>query len=394
MSTKNSVQLQWPRHMNELPKEVFVRQDVFELEKERIFRGAEWHPVAHGSEVPNVGDFKTFSVGGVPLLIARRSDKTVGVLYNSCAHRGNQVETGTSGNRKLFQCPYHRWTFSLEGKLVACPNSDEYVPGFKKEDYPLGSPRTEVFHDLVFITMSADTPPLEEWLGPVKETIREALGDGGLRLLGSQKVTFKANWKALADNDGYHGPLLHKAFALLKWQGGKGRQYVDPHHGHIGFEGEIKPVTHTTLIKDASLISFRADDRFQGGSRLVGLFPVTGIVKHLDIINIRFVVAQTVDDTECHFLYFCRLDDDEETVRQRVRQSSNLIGPCGMVSMEDASIFHRIHIGSNAPGNAIFQKGVKSVDRVELEVGQNDESGNLARWEYYRKIMGFERAEA
>lgn len=394
MTSSSPLQMQWPRHMNELPKEMFVRPDVFDLERERIFRGAEWHSVAHASEMPKPGDFKTFSVGGVPLLIVRRADGTVGAYYNSCAHRGNQIETGTSGNRKLFQCPYHRWTFSLEGKLVGCPNTDEYSPGFKKEDYPLASPRTETFQGLVFITMSERTPPLEAWLGPVKETIREALGEGTLRLLGSQKVSFKANWKALSDNDGYHAPLLHKAFAMLKWQGGKGRQYVDPERGHLGYEGEIKPVGPTTVIKDASLISFRVSDRFAGGSRIVNLFPVTGIVKHLDVINIRFTVAESVDDTECHFLYFCREDDDEETVRQRIRQSSNLLGPCGMVSMEDASIFHRIHIGSHTPGNAIFQKGVKSVDRLELEVSQNDESGNLGRWEYYRKIMGFERADA
>lgn len=384
----------WPARMNELPKEMFVRADIFDLERERIFRGAEWHAVAHESEVPNVGDFKTFEVGNVPLLIARRVDGGIGVYYNSCAHRGNQVETSCHGNRKTFQCPYHRWTFGLDGRLVACPNTDEYSPGFRKEDYPLSSPRHGVYCGVVFVTLSTGTPALEDWLGPVKVTIREALGDEPLRLLGAQKVSFQANWKALSDNDGYHAPLLHKAFAMLKWQGGRGRQYVDPVRGHLGYEGEVKPVGPTSLIRDTSLISFSPDDRFQGGSRIVNLFPVTGIIKHLDIINIRFTIAVSVDETECHFLYFSRASDSEEMVRQRVRQSSNLIGPCGMVSMEDASVFHRIHIGSRTPGNAIFQKGVRDVDRLESEVGQNDESGNLARWEYYRKIMGFQRVAA
>ncbi|MFA5937844.1 MAG: aromatic ring-hydroxylating dioxygenase subunit alpha [Sinimarinibacterium sp.] len=392
MSEINVPQMLWPRNMNELPKEMFVREDIFNLERERIFRGAEWHAVAHASEVPAAGDFKTFDVGGVPLLIVHSVDGVIRVFYNSCAHRGNQIETETFGNRKTFQCPYHRWTFGSDGKLIGCPNSDQYSPGFSRDNYPLNSPRTARFCDLIFITMSQDTPPLEDWLGPVKDTIREALGDSPLRLLGYQKVSFKANWKALSDNDGYHAPLLHKAFAMLKWQGGKGRQFMDMNRGHIGYEGEIKPVGQTSLVKDASIISFRESDPFKGASRIVNLFPVTGIVKHLDIINIRFTIAVNVEDTECHFVYFAKADDDESMVRQRIRQSSNLLGPCGMVSMEDASIFHRIHIGSHTPGNAIFQKGVRSVDRLESEVGQNDESGNLARWEYYRKLMGFARS--
>ena len=384
-------EMRWPARMNELPKEMFVREDVFALERERIFRGPEWHPVAHVAETPRPGDFKTFEVGGVPLLIAHRPGGGISVFYNACAHRGNQVETATCGHRATFQCPYHRWTFGLDGRLIGCPSTDEYSPGFRKEDHPLKSPRTALFAGIVFVTMHEDTPPLERWLGPVAQTIREALGDGELRLLGSQKVSFRANWKALSDNDGYHAPLLHKAFAMLGWQGGKGRQYVDPERGHLGYEGEVKPVGPTTLIRDTSLISFSPDDKFKGASRIVNLFPVTGIVKHLDIINVRFTIAVDVDDTECHFLYFCRKDDDGAMVRQRIRQSSNLIGPCGMVSMEDASVFHRIHIGSHTPGNAIFQKGVKAFDRLEMEVGQNDESGNLARWEYYRRIMGFAR---
>lgn len=384
----------WPKNMHEVPKEVFIREDLFEIEQERIFRGPEWHPVAHTGELPNKGDFKTFTVGAVPLLIVRDTDGEIRVFYNACSHRGNQIETETCGNKTKFNCPYHRWTFNSKGELIGCSNADEYSPGFTREDYPLDQPRTEIFCGLIFITMSEETPSLEEWLGPVKSTIRDALGDDDLRLLGSQKMTYKANWKTVADNDGYHAPLLHKAFAMLNWQGGAGSQYMDMERGHIGYEGEVKPVPKTKLIKDESLVSFSNADPFKGASRLTALYPVAGVVKHLDLINIRLVIPWSVDDTEIHFLYFARLDDDEDMVRQRIRQSSNLIGPCGMVSMEDASVFHRLHIGSFTPGNAVFQKGVKSFDKLESKVKQNDESGMLVRWEYYRKVMGFRRAAA
>ena len=78
-------------------------------------------------------------------------------------------------------------------------------------------------------------------------------------------------------------------------------------------------------------------------------------------------------------------------VRHRLRQSSNLLGPSGLVSAEDASIFHRVHIGNHTPGNAVFQKGVKNKRSMPEKMAQNDETGQLLRWDYYREIMGFQR---
>ena len=117
-------------------------------------------------------------------------------------------------------------------------------------------------------------------------------------------------------------------------------------------------------------------------------------VKHLDSIGLRYVNPRGVDRTELHFAYFGREDDDEEMTRHRVRQSSNLLGPCGMVSMEDAAMFQRLHIGSRTPGMAVFQKGVKDEYAMPREFSQNDEAVNILSWEYYRQVMGFEKEAA
>ena len=98
----------WPAQLNQVPKEVFGDKDLFEEELKKIFYGDGWHAVGHTAEIPNVGDFKTFDLGRVPLLIARGKDNVARVFFNSCTHRGNQLETSTSGNRKEFECPYHR----------------------------------------------------------------------------------------------------------------------------------------------------------------------------------------------------------------------------------------------------------------------------------------------
>jgi hypothetical protein len=149
--------------------------------------------------------------------------------------------------------------------------------------------------------------------------------------------------------------------------------------------------TGPSVLKDKSLIEFKGQDPAVG-SRIVSLFPTFVSTKHLDVINLRFATPIDAATVEVHYAYFAHQDDDEDMVRHRLRQSSNLLGPCGLISMEDASIFHRIHIGNHTPGSAIFQKGVHDPLKLESEFLQNDESGNLPRWEYYRSVMGFERA--
>ena len=95
-----------------------------------------------------------------------------------------------------------------------------------------------------------------------------------------------------------------------------------------------------------------------------------------------------------HYVYFGRAEDDESMTRHRIRQSANLLGPCGMVSMEDAAMFHRLHLGSNTPGDAIFQKGVKNEYTLEDTFLQTDESANLPGWIYYRDVMGVAKEQA
>ena len=212
-----------------------------------------------------------------------------------------------------------------------------------------------------------------------------------MRLLGYQKVLFKSNWKAYADNDGYHAPLLHAAFKLLNWQGGQGDQYATE-NGHIAFESELTIPKGTDFLQDPSLIEFKGTSTSKG-SIVISIFPNMVITKHMDMLNIRFVIARAVDKTEVHYAYFYHEDDDEEMIRHRLRQSSNLLGPTGLVSMEDAAVFERIQIGNRTPGNAIFQRGVSREKELWFDFKQNEESGNMPRWDHYRRVMGFEREE-
>ena len=93
------IQVDWPAKLNEVPKEIFHREDVYRLEMERIFRGPEWHMVAHRAEIPNRGDFKTTYIGEAPVLVVHGDDGRVRVFSNSCPHRGTQLATCARGRR-------------------------------------------------------------------------------------------------------------------------------------------------------------------------------------------------------------------------------------------------------------------------------------------------------
>lgn len=387
--TKPRPELAWPKDVGDVPVEVFVRPDIFEAELETIFYGPYWHTIGHEAEIPNPGDFKTIDLGKVPLLIARGDDGAVRVFINACSHRQNQVETAPCGHAKGFVCPYHRWTFKNDGSLLGCPGSDDFSPKFSKADYGLKQIRMENVYGLILVSLSDNPPDIDTYLDIGRENIAKQLDhEGGLKLLGYQKVRYACNWKVVMDNDGYHAPLLHTGFRMLGWQSGKGRQFYTPFTA--GVASELNPGEGaSSALKDPSLIEFRSPER---NSIVTGIFPLTIMVKHLDVISVRFCIARSVDCTEIHYAYFGRNTDDEEMLRHRTRQASNLLGPCGMISMEDAAIFARIQIASEARGIAIMQKGLKDLTTIPTEFFQNDETPNIPRWHDYRKIMGFEIA--
>ncbi|MEJ1962704.1 MAG: Rieske (2Fe-2S) protein [Gammaproteobacteria bacterium] len=117
----------WPARVNHVPKDVFVRADVFEEELRRIYYGNEWLLIAHEAEIPNKGDFKTTRVGRVPLLITRDGEGEVHVFFNACSHRGVQLETAASGNKRNFGCPYHRWSFGCDAGSSAVPTGQANI---------------------------------------------------------------------------------------------------------------------------------------------------------------------------------------------------------------------------------------------------------------------------
>lgn len=368
---------------NVVPRDLYENPELFPREMEKIFHGPIWHPVGHRAEIPNPLDFKTFHVGDVPVIVNHGADGKIRGFLNACAHRGTMVETRARGNSRVFHCPYHRWTYDAKGTLTACPGDDDFPPSFKRENFGLTHVRVDEFCGFIFVTLHPDTPPLLDYLGPVTEDLGRYF-TADMKLLGYQKVLYNCNWKVYVDQDGYHPPLLHAAFRLINWQGGRGEN-VGTDNGHIAFSYETAPYKDNGFLKDPSVVEVKSKGKL--GGQVIFLFPLTIITTHLDMLNPRFARPVDNDHVEVHFAYFSRGDDSPELEQHRIRQSANLLGPSGLISLDDATVFLRIQKAAKTGMPNTFLKGVRD-DSDPRRATQNSELTNLLWWRVYRHHMG------
>ena len=195
---------------------LYTDPELFELEMDRIFERA-WVWVAHESELPKPGSFKSTHVGRQPVIVTRDRKGTVRTLLNRCRHRGASVCEKPSGQANGFTCPYHAWSYGLDGALRGVPYPDGYEGVLEKRDISLRRLRTESYGGMIFATLDEDAEPLEAFLGDARLWIDRFMKQGGgypIKVLGRHQFTFRGNWKIQLENttDGYHFPIVHRSW--------------------------------------------------------------------------------------------------------------------------------------------------------------------------------------
>jgi len=190
-----------------LPWSWYSDPDVLRREQERIFRCA-WQYVGHTGQVQNVGDRFAAWAGEVPVLVVRAEDG-VRAFLNVCRHRGSLIVDG-EGSGKSLQCPYHAWTYDLDGTLRAAPRSDR-EPDFESEGLSLVKMRLEAWGPFLFVTADDEVPALADTLGPVTQLV--PVDD--LVFHSRDSYVLAANWKIACENylECYHCPVAHKDFS-------------------------------------------------------------------------------------------------------------------------------------------------------------------------------------
>ena len=193
----------------------YTSSEVHEREKEAIFYRA-WNLVGHVGQLPDIGSYFACRVHDQNLFAVRGKDGELRAFYNVCQHRGHELLKG-EGCTKVITCPYHAWSYHIDGRLRTARGS-ENVAGFDKSEFCLTQVRIEEFCGFLFVNLDPEAPPLADQVPGLADKMRDYEPDLD-RLVFSHRLTYeiKANWKNVIDNylECYHCPGAHRAFSDL-----------------------------------------------------------------------------------------------------------------------------------------------------------------------------------
>jgi Rieske 2Fe-2S family protein len=192
-----------------LPGRYYTAPDIFAEERERIF-ARHWIAAGRTADFATRGDFRLVEVAGESLIVLRDQQGGLRALYNVCRHRGTRLCEAAQGRlSETLQCPYHAWTYTLDGRLIGAPHMSD-VPGFTKSDHSLHRAGIGEWEGFVFVSLADHPPPLAEVFAPVGERFRR-FNLAALRTARRIEYPVRANWKLILENysECLHCPTIH-----------------------------------------------------------------------------------------------------------------------------------------------------------------------------------------
>ena len=211
-----------------LPAWLYHDPEYHHVEMERVMRPS-WQVVCHISDVPGPGDYHTLDFLGESIVVIRGDDGQLRAFTNVCRHRAARLLDGPSGCTKKIVCPYHAWTYELDGRLSGMPMRSTY-PGLQLDRHGLVPVDIELFHGFIFVRLESGGPSVAEMMAPYEAEIAPYRFEE-LRAFG--RVTLRprnVNWKNVADNysDGLHIAVAHPGLKRLF-----GRSYGIEAQAHV-----------------------------------------------------------------------------------------------------------------------------------------------------------------
>jgi salicylate 5-hydroxylase large subunit len=393
-----------------VPYWVYTDDDIYRRELKDIFGGRSWNYVGLEAEIPEGGDFKRTQIGETSVIVSRDRDGVIHVLRNQCAHRGLQVCRQDYGKARAFQCPYHQWTYRLNGDLSGVPfmrgvDGHGGMPeDFDRRDHGLSKLRVATRNGAIFATESDETPPLEDYFGPKMLPLFDRVFSGRkLKILGVLRQRIPANWKLMFENikDPYHASLLHVflvTFGLFRADN-PSRTVMDEtgmHSALISQRGGDRKATSATqemssfkealVLKDARQIEVVKEFADPATVVMQTLWPNLIVQQQANTLATRQIVPVGPNAFDLNWTFFGYEDDDEAMTARRLRHA-NLMGPAGFVSLDDSEVMdlaqRGIHDGEG--GSALVEMGGRGREDEDHIV---TETAIRAFYGYYRQAMG------
>ncbi|NQV43494.1 MAG: aromatic ring-hydroxylating dioxygenase subunit alpha [Rhodospirillales bacterium] len=196
-----------------LDQPFYLDQGIFDADFERVIEPM-WLFVDHVSRIPNAGDYFLFEIAGESIIVVRGRDQEIRAFYNVCRHRGSRICREKQGNAKLLMCPYHAWSFDLDGTLKAARTMPE---GFDPGEWGLHPCHARVREGLIFLNLSRNEPPdFEDFIKPLLPCL-ELHDLGNAKVAHSGSYPTDANWKLVLENffECYHCQPSHPEYCQV-----------------------------------------------------------------------------------------------------------------------------------------------------------------------------------
>lgn len=401
----------WPSEDNSrVPNWVYSDPGNYRRELDRIFYGPFWSFVGLACEVPEPGDYTRAVVGEREVLMTRDADGQIHVVLNVCAHRGVQVCSAKFGSAKTLMCPYHQWTYTLDGELIGVPfrrgvkGKGGFPKDFRLEDHGLRTLKVENVNGAVFATFDHDAPPMRQYLGEdIWRRLTRVFDGRGLRVLGYHRQRVRANWKLYPENmkDSYHASLLHVfliSFGLYRidQQGELIQDATRAHHVVSSIRNDVADVDGTeemvSLHRDFTLNDMRpleAVKEFDDDVtiQIVNMFPAFTVQQQNNLLQCRNVLVKGPEEFELVWTFFGYDTDDEAMTTRRVRMA-NLVGAAGLISIDDTEMFElsRASMSVNPDRSCVVELGGR--DTEPPVAGDMVSEGPIRGfYEFYRHLM-------
>lgn len=279
-----------------MPAAAYTSPAFAALETERLFR-QEWICVGRADDLPKVGDYVTTDIGGAPIVTLRDKANRIRSFSNVCLHRMMRIADGRGNCNGRLTCPYHAWTYNLQGRLIGASHMEQ-SPGFRIEEQALPEIRTELWQGWIFVALNANAAPLAPRLEPLTQAI-EAYGMESYGRVLQQDEFWRTNWKCLAENymEDYHAPFVHRNSigVYIDADFADGFEAGDGYHFHSFIRGERSPrgIAHPA--------NTRLEGRQRRVSMMICVFPALVITLAPDHLWYLSLLPEATDRVRVRF---------------------------------------------------------------------------------------------
>ena len=332
-----------------LPNEAFTSEAFLELERKHLF-ARSWTFAAPASDVPNRGDVAPVEVAGRSLFLVRGTDDEVRVFQNVCPHRGARLVTERLEGVPSLTCPYHAWSYGLDGDLRGRP----HYHGPDKHDRANGGNdrvclfdvRSAQWHDWVFVNLDREAPPFEAWIAPAARRYDEAFRLAEFRCAHHAAFEFRCNWKLAVENfcDNYHVFKIHPGLHAMQDPQDRNPMTPDGHHMFAKYTLGA-PGRGLTVDPDGPMLPAPQGlaPGFETNSPFLNLFPNATMA--IFASNVDFCMFEPVRPDHCvmHMWFYFVGDAAKAKAHQAGREK--VYAEWTDLNAEDGGICHRLQEG-------------------------------------------------